>query len=97
MRGLAVLVVIATVASAVLADPAPNRIEVEVGRTAERDVGMLRGFFCDDPSLIAADLVTRGQTNIWVVTGAKVGTTQCRVGDHTRPALVFDVIVKAPK
>jgi hypothetical protein len=92
MRGLAVLVVI--VASA---DPAPNRIEVEVGKTVERDVGVLRGFFCDDASLIAGDLVTRGQTNVWIVTGAKVGTTQCRVGDHTRPALLFDVIVKAPK
>ncbi|HEX4450756.1 MAG TPA: hypothetical protein VH143_07790 [Kofleriaceae bacterium] len=94
MRGLAVLVVIANIASA---DPAPNRIEVEVGKTAERDVGVLRGFFCDDPSLVAADLVTRGQTNVWIVTGQKVGTTQCRVGDHTRPALVFDVIVKASK
>ena len=94
MRGLAVLVVIANIASA---DPAPNRIEVEVGKTVERDVGVLRGFFCDDASLIAADLVTRGQTNVWIVTGQKVGTTQCRVGDHTRPALVFDVIVKASK
>jgi hypothetical protein len=94
MRGLAVLVVLTTIASA---EPAPNRIEVEVGKTAERDVGVLRGFFCDDPSLIAADLVTRGQTNVWIVTGQKIGTTQCRVGDHTRPALVFDVIVKAPK
>jgi hypothetical protein len=94
MRGLAVLVVIANIASA---DPAPNRVEVEVGKTVERDVGVLRGFFCDDPSLVAGDLVTRGQTNVWIVTGQKAGTTQCRVGDHTRPALVFDVIVKAPK
>jgi hypothetical protein len=94
VRTLAMWMLLGAVAHA---DPAPNRIEVEVGKTAERDVGVLRGFFCDDPSLIAADLVTRGQTNVWVVTGQKVGTTQCRVGDHTRPALVFDVVVKAPK
>src|SRR6202012_5426783 len=98
MRGAVVLVVLVVGLAAIAsADPAPNRIEVELGKTVERNVGVLRGYFCDDPSLITADLVTRGQTNVWVVTGAKVGTTQCRVGDHTRPALVFDVVVRAPK
>jgi hypothetical protein len=98
MRGLGVLVRLLVLAPTIaLADPAPNRIEVEVGKTVERDVGILRSFFCDDPSLIAAELRTRGQTNVWVVTGQKVGTTQCRVGDFTRPALLFDVVVKAAK
>ncbi len=88
------LVVLCAIAHA---DTAPNRLEVEVGKTVEREVGVLRGYFCDDPSLITATLVTRDNVNVWVVTGAKVGTTQCRVGDHTRPALVFDVVVKAGK
>ena len=95
MRGW--LVGIAILVGAASADPAPNKLEVEVGKTVEREVGVLRGYFCDDPSLITATVVTRGDTNVWVVTGAKVGTTQCRVGDVTRPALLFDVVVKAAK
>lgn len=97
MRGLALLTVLCAVADAGHADPAPNKIEVELGKTVEREVGVLRGYFCDDPALITADIVTRNNVNVWIVTGAKVGTTQCRVGDHTRPALLFDVIVKAGK
>jgi|HubBroStandDraft_6_1064221.scaffolds.fasta_scaffold53094_3 hypothetical protein len=95
MRGWLVGIVI--LVGAANADPAPNKLEVEVGKTVERDVGVLRGYFCDDPSLITADLVTHNDVNVWVVTGVKVGSTQCRVGDHTRPALVFDVVVKAAR
>jgi hypothetical protein len=91
-RTLALLLALPCVA---LADPAPNRLEVVVGKTVERDVGMLRGYFCDDPTLVTAQVVTRGTANVWIVTGAKVGTTQCRVGSQMQPALVFDVVVKA--
>ena len=74
--------------------PAPNKLEVEVGKTVEREVGLLRGYYCDNASLISAQVVTRGNANVWIVTGTKVGKTQCRVGDFTRPALLFDVTVK---
>ena len=83
---LALLVLLA--ASLAHADGEP-RLEVEMGRTYEIDVGMARGWMCDDPSLISADLVTRGERNIWIVKGAKLGATLCRVG--TDPALVHYV------
>jgi hypothetical protein len=92
-RGLAALLLLGAVAHAD-PPPAPNKLEVEVGKTVERDVGLLRGYFCDNASLISAQLVTRNNVNVWIVTGMKVGKTQCRVGDYTRPALLFDVTVK---
>ena len=69
---------------------------VEVGRTVERNVGYATGWFCDDPALVEASLVTRDDDyNYWIVTGVKVGSTQCRVGtDPTRASTVFDVTVK---
>src|SRR5437016_6484620 len=79
------------------ADGAP-RLEVEIGKTVEAPVAIATGWFCDDPSLVSADLVTRGDHNVWVVTGAKVGTTVCRVGtDPSRPHFVFEVHVVPPK
>jgi hypothetical protein len=70
-------------------------LSVEVGRTTERAVGNANGWFCDDPSLIKAAIVTRGDVNYWVVTGLEVGATQCRVGtDPSRSTVVFDVTVK---
>jgi hypothetical protein len=88
--------VVCAVASADPAAPT-NTVRVEVGKTVERQVGVLRGYFCDDPSLVTAELVTRGDVNVWIVTGAKVGTTRCRVGDQYHPALLFDVTVVAAK
>jgi hypothetical protein len=65
------------------------RIDVELGKTVERDVTTARGWFCDDPSLVTAELVTHGDHNVWRVAGAKLGTTTCRVG--TEPGLVHFV------
>ena len=71
-------------------------LTVEVGKTVVRNVGMAAGWFCDDPSLVNASIVTRGDVNYWSVTGLKVGATQCRVGTELgRPSFVFDVTVKA--
>lgn len=70
---------------------------VEVGRTTERSVGDAIGWFCDDPKLVDAAVVTRGDVNYFVVTGVAVGTTQCRVGtDPSRSTFVFEVTVKRP-
>lgn len=74
-----------------------STVSVEVGKTVTRNVGMAAGWFCDDPSLISASIVTRGDVNYWTLIGLKVGTTQCRVGTALgRPSFVFDVTVKAP-
>jgi hypothetical protein len=73
-------------------------LEVELGKTVEVNVHSARGFFCDDPSLVQADVVTRDNTNVFRVAGASLGTTLCRVG--TNPALlhyVFAVKVVEPK
>lgn len=73
-------------------------LEVELGKTVEVNVHSARGFFCDDPSLVQADVVTRDNTNVFRVAGASLGTTLCRVG--TNPALlhyVFAVRVVEPK
>ena len=77
----------------------PNpRVDVEVGKSVEANVGYVRGgWFCDDATLVSAELVTRGDNNFWIVTGVKAGTTQCRVGGQLHQNyLVFDVVV-APK
>jgi hypothetical protein len=73
-------------------------LEVELGKKIERNVGYARGWFCDDPTLVQADLVTRGDHNVWIVTGAKLGHTLCRVGtDAYAGAYVFDLHVVAAK
>jgi hypothetical protein len=73
-------------------------LEVVVGETVERDVDYARGWFCDDPSILDAALVTRDDRNIWRVTGVKVGTTLCRVGQVPYPPVyLFDVHVVAKK
>jgi hypothetical protein len=75
-----------------------NLVDVEVGQTVERDVGIAIGWFCDDPSLVNAGMVTRGDHNVWIVQGVKSGATHCRVGtDYTRPYIVFEVRVVPPK
>lgn len=70
------------------------RLDVPLGKKVERDVGYARGWMCDDPSLVRADIVTRDDRNIWVVTGEKLGQTVCRVGlDPAQPHVVFEVHV----
>jgi hypothetical protein len=78
------------------APPAPvPRIEVRVGETAERDVGIAVGYRCDDPALVRVEMRTRSeQANAFVVTGVQAGVTQCRVGtDPYRPSFVYEIRV----
>lgn len=70
-------------------------ISVEVGTTIERPVANANGWFCDDPSLIDAAIVTRDDVNYWIATGKRPGRTLCRVGtDVTRASFVFDLTVR---
>lgn len=83
-----------TVSGLALADS--SSVVVAVGTRTERQVGNAHGWFCDDAALVTATIETRGELNYWVVSGAKVGTTQCRVGtDTSRASYVFDVTVIA--
>lgn len=85
------------VSTAALAD-GEIRLDLELGKTRDVDVGYARGWLCDDPSLVTADMVTRDDHNYWVVTGAKLGATTCRVGtDPLAAHYVFSVHVVAAK
>ncbi len=97
MRFAALVVVLAGVAAADAPTP-PPRVDVEVGKTVEANVGYIRGgWMCDDPSLVTAELVTRNDTNYWIVTGKKAGTTQCRIGSPLHPPyIVYDLVVTTP-
>ena len=73
------------------------KINVEVGKTIQASVGHFRGYWgCDDTTLISGDIITKDDTNYFVVTGVKAGSTQCRVGlVATGGFTVFDVYVTA--
>ncbi len=97
MRAVLVAVLVALAAPTVADDDAP-KLKVELGKSLAQPVGIARGWFCDDTSLVTAEIVTRNEVNVWIVTGVKLGTTQCRVGtDPTRPAYVFEVRVVPAK
>jgi hypothetical protein len=70
-------------------------VDVDVGVTAELEVGNAIGWFCDDPSLVSAAIVTDRGRNVWVVQGARVGATQCRIGtDPSRASYLVTITVK---
>ena len=72
-------------------------ITVEVGDQAEAWVADANGWFCDDPSLLRAIIVTERDLNHWVVEGVKPGRTTCRVGtDLGRASYVFAITVTEP-
>jgi hypothetical protein len=76
--------------------PAPTpRIELRVGETAERDVGFARGYQCDDPAVVRAEMRAKSeQTNAFVATGLQPGVTRCRVGtDPHRPSVAYEIRV----
>lgn len=80
-------------ASTALADDV-QRVDIEIGASVEKNVQYARGWMCDDPSLVTAEMVTRDDHNVWIVKGVKVGKTMCRVGlDNLRVWYVFDVRV----
>lgn len=93
-------IVVCLLAGSALADDRLRKLEVEVDRTVEVDVGTLIGFACDHPKLIDAQMITRkddrGERNVFIVKGVAAGKTQCRVGtDPMRQFQLFDVVVTA--
>jgi hypothetical protein len=82
------------VASTSSAADGVGRVALEVGESAELEVGNALGWFCDDPSLVTAEIVLGDGYNTWVVTGATVGITHCRVGTTVgRASYLFEVEV----
>lgn len=80
-----------------LAQAQGEPLVVEVGKTVERNVAYARGWSCDDPSLVQAEVVTRGDHNVWVVTGRNTGATVCRIGsDPYAISYVFSIRVIPP-
>jgi hypothetical protein len=70
------------------------RVDVAIGETVTVAAGNAIGWFCDDPWLLDATLVTRANSNEWLVTGQTVGTTQCRIGTELgRASFVVEVHV----
>jgi hypothetical protein len=72
-------------------------LDVGVGQTVERDVGIAMGLRCDDLSIARVSLRERAvDSNLFVVTGVAPGTTLCRVGLATdRPTYLFEIRVVA--
>jgi len=100
VRFLLAVLLVSTTASAdgILVKGDYPRVDVEVGKTVEHAVGYYRyRWFCDDPSLITGDLITRGDTNYFVITGVKAGSTQCRVGTEREGFTVMNVFVADAK
>ena len=73
----------------------PPRIELHIGDTAQREVGIAVGYQCDDPALVKIEMRTKSeQVNAFVVTGLQAGVTRCRVGtDPHRPSFVYEIRV----
>ena len=93
-----ILVLLAQLADAPMADAKPTALAVTVGETVQREAGSAIGYRCDDPTLVTLELRTVGERNILSVTGVKVGTTQCRVGtDPHRPSTLYEVTVAKAK
>jgi len=94
----ATLLSLASVASAdgILVPGDYPRVDVVVGKTVEQNVGYHRyRWFCDDPSILTGDLITKGDANYFVITGVKAGSTQCRVGTEREGFTVMNVFVSA--
>jgi hypothetical protein len=98
MRALPGTIALVLAVAAVARADGEVPLEVELGKTVEVNVHAARGWFCDDPSLVQAEIITRDNTNVFRVAGASLGNTLCRVG--TNPGLlhyVFAVKVVEPK
>jgi len=74
-------------------------LTLQVGQTVARDVGFAMGHLCDDETIVKAEMRNKtAETNSFVVTGLRPGTTLCRAGTNTvedRPTFLFEITVVA--
>lgn len=92
--GIGLGVVFTSVAQAEPGDGAAP-LEVAIGETVARDVGFAIGLQCDDFTMIRADLRTAASgTNVFEVTGVRLGDTACRAGTTpSRTSYLFRIHV----
>lgn len=93
--GLVLLVVAAGAGVATADGPVP--ITLRVGETVSFDVGYAMGTFCDDPTIVRAAMLDASfESNTFLITGLKEGSTLCRAGridESARPSYLFQVTV----
>lgn len=99
MRSLHVAALLAAVSGRAIADEGARKLVVAVDETVELEVGYAIGFVCDDTTIVRGEMKSRSSTqNVFVATGLKTGTTQCRIGtDPNRPSTLYQVIVTPPR
>jgi hypothetical protein len=79
------------------ADPVVGEtaVAVGVGKTVSLDVGYARGLFCDDLTVVRAELRAGTPTSNWLyITGLRQGATLCRVGTLGTPTVLAHVTVR---
>lgn len=99
MARFALLVVLALAGPRVVAaEEGVVAVRLVLGETREIEVGFARMFRCDDLAVVGGEMRDKNAaTNVFVVTGKQVGTTQCRVGlEVNRPSLLFSITVEKP-
>lgn len=99
-RLLATMTIVGAMPIAAADDLGAERIQIliAVGETRVIEVGFARMHFCDDVSIVQAEMRDKTvETNVFVVKGLEPGTTDCRVGldpADGRPSYLFGVTVE---
>lgn len=98
MSHIAAAVVGIALASTQMAADERMEVILAVGETVELDVGYARGFICDDPTIVYAELRSKASdANELILTGMAPGATLCRAGlDVSERSYLFDVTVVQP-
>lgn len=91
------LLVAILVPAIAVADEERIKVTITVGETREIEVGFARMHYCDDTSIVEAEMRDKtSETNVFVVKGLKAGTTECRVGLDAadgRPSFLYSITV----
>jgi len=101
VKRVACLLALCGSAAIAFADEDRLAIKVELGKTVESEVGYAMGHLCDDETIVRGEMRNKdADTNVFAVTGLKLGTTLCRAGTLTvenRPTFLFEVTVVPAK
>ena len=78
---------------------ASQQVEIEVGHSAQINVGQASGLNCDDLSVVSAKVVTSKDKkhNTLVLKGLAAGSTYCRAGTGLGATVLIHVTVTEPE
>ena len=95
-RTLALLLLLSAAGTARAQAAVP--VEVQVGKTAKLDVGLVNGLNCDDLDVVEAKLVPSKDKKhvILVLKGKAAGETYCRAGTGLGPTVLVHITVVEP-